>query len=75
VVSNVPEKLRDLGFVAYVRDARHPDGSALSCSWHQSLLDAERIATALNDAELSMGDRLDRLSLNELDKLGVTVAW
>lgn len=50
VKTDVPHKLRELGFTAYVADAGHPDGDGESCSlsWHTSLLDAERVAVALN---------------------------
>jgi hypothetical protein len=48
VKTDIPNTMRALGFVAYVEDANHPDGGPLSLSWHQSLLDAERVAEALN---------------------------
>lgn len=51
VVQEVPKALRDIGFVAYVQDSHHPDGINLSCSWHQSLDDAYRVAQALNNEE------------------------
>jgi hypothetical protein len=48
VVAKVPTTMRDLGFVAYVQDAFHPDGGALSVSWHQTVFDADRTANAMN---------------------------
>jgi hypothetical protein len=48
VTAELPRTMRDLGFVAYVRDAKHPDGGSLSMSWHQSVPDAERVAYAMN---------------------------
>lgn len=51
VVREIPANLRALGFEAYVQDSHHPDGPDLSCSWHQSLDDAYRVAQALNANE------------------------
>ncbi len=53
VVTRVPRHMRDLGFVAYVEDAAHPNGDALSMSWHQSVDDADRVAACLNWRELA----------------------
>jgi hypothetical protein len=53
VMTQVPRNLRDLGFVAYVEDSNHPDGGALSMSWHQSLGDADRVAVCMNLRELA----------------------
>lgn len=53
VRTEVPAQLRDQGFVAYVEDAEHSDGSgATSCGWFLSLLDAERTRDALNYRDL-----------------------
>lgn len=53
VVAKVPPRLRDLGFVAYVEDAQHPDGAARSMSWHLSVMDADRVAACMNWRELA----------------------
>jgi hypothetical protein len=52
---DIPRVLFDMGFVAWVADAQHPDlfpgvgdPIGLSVAWSQSLCDAERVATALN---------------------------
>ena len=50
IKQDIPEALRNLGFVAYVTDDQHPDdptGGPLSMSWHQSLADAQRTAKAM----------------------------
>jgi hypothetical protein len=53
VKTDVPRQLRDRGFVAYVEDAEHPDGSgAASCGWFLSLLDADRARDAMNYRDL-----------------------
>lgn len=49
VNTTVPTQLKDRGFVAYVEDAEHPDGSGpASMSWHLSVMDADRVANAMN---------------------------
>lgn len=49
VNTTVPAQLRERGFVAYVEDAQHPDGSGpASMSWHLSVMDADRVAYAMN---------------------------
>ncbi len=59
----IPAALADLGFVAWIDDTKHPDGSVggASCSWHQDIRDAERICATLNKmaayrARLRLGD-------------------
>ena len=49
-VDAIPPALRDRGFVAWVHDAQHPDGSegGASCCFSQDWRDASRITAALN---------------------------
>ena len=47
---SIPKELSRLGFVAWVDDAQHPDGTegGASCAFCQDMRDAERIAAMLN---------------------------
>ena len=60
IVTRMPRQMRDLGFVAYVEDAQHPDGGPCSMSWHLSLQDAYRTVKALNRAHAhAHGEKCD----------------
>ncbi len=49
----IPRDLAQLGFVAWIDDAQHPDGTedGASCAWFQDIRDAWRVAEVLNRNE------------------------
>jgi hypothetical protein len=51
---SIPQELRQRFFVAWVRDALHPDDpkEGASISWHANYNDACRVARALNECPL-----------------------